>query len=200
MKRIGIYGGTFAPVHMGHIRAAEAFLEFWQPELLYVIPTCLPPHKQAVKGDDPFHRLAMTREAFASVSDRIVVSDYEIRGGSCSYTALTMAHFSGADVKLCFLCGTDMFLTLDTWFRAEDIFTLAEIALIRRENADDEAILIKKAEYEQVYGAKIHLIDAPVYEISSTELRRKIADGEDTESLILPEIADYIRRNRLYTE
>ena len=57
MKKIGIYGGTFAPVHMGHIRAAEAFIACLQPDLLYVIPTCLPPHKQTVKGDDPFTAL-----------------------------------------------------------------------------------------------------------------------------------------------
>ena len=142
----------------------------------------------------------MTREAFSSVSDRITVSDYEIKGECRSYTALTLAHFAGADVRLCFLLGTDMFLSLDTWFRARDIFTLAEIALIRRDNTDEEAIFIKKAEYEQAYGARIHLIDAPVHEISSTDLRRRIAAGEDTEGLLPPKIVDYIRRNRLYTE
>ncbi len=200
MRRIGIYGGTFAPVHMGHIRAAEAFLAYWQPDLLYVIPTCLPPHKQAVKGDDPSHRLAMTRAAFLPVSDRIIVSDYEIKGEGHSYTALTLAHFAGADTQLCFLCGTDMFLTLDTWFRAKDIFTLSEIALVRRESAEGEALFAKKREYEEVYAARIHLIDAPVLEISSTELRKKIADGEDTGDLLSENTVAYIRNNRLYAE
>lgn len=200
MRRIAVYGGTFAPVHLGHICAAEALLAYWKPDLLYVIPTCLPPHKQTVKGDDPYHRLTMTRDAFSTVDARIVVSDYEIRCGGRSYTALTLAHFAGADTSLCFLCGSDMFLTLDSWFRAVDIFALAEIAVVRRERTEDESILAKKRMYEEIYGAKVHLIDAPVLELSSTELRRKIADGEDTGELLLPCTIDYIKKNRLYTE
>lgn len=199
MKKIGIYGGTFAPVHLGHIRAAEAFLSYWQPEIFYVIPTYLPPHKQATAGDDPFHRLVMAREAFAAVSSRIVVSDYEIQGECRSYTAMTLAHFSGEDRMLCFLCGTDMFLTLDHWFRAKDIFALSEIALIRRENSEERAIHEKKREYEERYAAKIHLIDAPVLALSSTELREKLATGEETDEFLLPCTATYIRKNGLYT-
>ena len=128
----GIYGGTFAPVHNGHVAAARAFYDALGLDELLVIPAFLPPHKETEKGDDPAARLAMTRLAFEGDPRRITVSGYEIEQQGTSYTYKTLEHFTAPDTRLTFLCGTDMFLTFDTWKHPEIIFALARIAHVRR--------------------------------------------------------------------
>ncbi|MBQ7383817.1 MAG: nicotinate-nicotinamide nucleotide adenylyltransferase, partial [Clostridia bacterium] len=112
--RVGIYGGTFAPVHNGHVESAVAFMRQMKLDYLYVIPTCLPPHKEVDFADSPETRLRMCELAFSGI-DGIIVSDMEIRRGGKSYTYDTLKELSGEDKKLFLLCGTDMVLTFDTW-------------------------------------------------------------------------------------
>ena len=100
------------------------------------------------------------------------------------------------------LVGTDMFLTLPEWRRAEDIFRLADIVLMRRERLDETGRLIaeKKLGYERDFGARIHIIDEEPLEMSSTELREKLRRGEPVDKLIPDGVARYIREKKLYTE
>ena len=121
--RVGIYGGTFAPVHIGHVQAAKAFMEQMKLDYLFIIPTALPPHKQIDEGDDPIHRLRMCELAFEGV-EGVVISDVEIKRGGKSYTYDTLVELSRPDTRLFLLCGTDMVLTFDQWYRFEDIFKL----------------------------------------------------------------------------
>jgi nicotinate-nucleotide adenylyltransferase len=113
MKKLGIYGGTFNPIHNGHIKAAEAFYDTVGLDELLIMPTFVSPHKEMMKGDDPSYRLEMTSLAFDGNVRNITVSDYEISKGGKSYTYLTLEHFSSSDTELFFLMGTDMFLCLD---------------------------------------------------------------------------------------
>ncbi len=197
----GIYGGTFAPVHNGHVAAANAFYDTLSLDELLVIPTFLPPHKEAEAGDDPMARLAMTELAFAGNPRKITVSDHEIACGGRSYTYKTLTHFTAPDTRITFLCGTDMFLTFDSWKHPEIIFRSARIAHVRRESLDAEEerqIDAMTEHYREAYGADILHLDIPVHEISSTEIRALCREGKDISHLTPKPVCDYIAANRLY--
>ena len=203
MERIGIFGGTFAPPHMGHVRAAEAFLRAMNPEgcgeklRLIVMPTATPPHKLKAAGDTSEARLRMCRAAFGGLPDT-EVSDYEITKGGISYTVLTLEHFAAEDRELWLLCGSDMFLTLDRWFRAEDIFRLARIAGVSRGTEEFAVLDRKRAEYEEKTGRQVLLLEDEPFPLSSTEIRRRVTAGEDMDGLLPRGVEEIIRQERLY--
>ena len=201
MTELGIYGGTFAPVHNGHVSAANAFYDGLNLDELLVIPTFLPPHKVTEAGDDPAMRLAMTKLAFQDNPRRITVSDYEVHRGGTSYTYLTLAHFTAPDTRITFLCGTDMFLTIDSWKHPEILFALARIAHVKREDTDAEIeaqIAERTAYYRSRYGGEVLHLDIPVVAISSTDVRTLCRQGRDISHLVPASVCDYIAANRLY--
>ena len=197
--RVGIYGGTFAPVHNGHVAAAKAFMEQMKLDYLFIIPTCLPPHKQMDFSDDPIFRLRMCELAFEDI-DGVVISDTEIKRGGRSYTYDTLVELTRPNTRLFLMCGTDMVLTFDTWYRFEDIFKLCYPVYVRREN---DPILTKKivdkiTEYYNKYGVMFRRIVTEPIELSSTQIRRKVASGEDISRLVPKKVAEFISRNGLY--
>ena len=201
--KLGIYGGTFGPVHLGHIRAAHAFLSACALDRLYILPTAVSPHKQMSAEDTPEDRLQMLKIAFSVpeyADDRIVISDYEQKRGGKSYTILTLEHFSAESADITMLCGTDMFLTLEKWYRGDDILRMAKICcLCRTEDAAARAEIEQKAEeYRKSYGTVIFLPDFSPIPISSTEIRQRIACGESTDGLLAPAVRDHIDRHGLY--
>ena len=112
--RVGIYGGTFSPIHNGHIAAAKAFMEQMWLDILYVIPTGVTPHK-IMKGDaTAADRLEMCRLAFADM-DGVIVSDLEMKREGKSYTVDTLRELYDPEGRLFLLMGTDMLMTLDQW-------------------------------------------------------------------------------------
>lgn len=198
-KKIGIYGGTFNPPHIAHVRACEAFYNTVKPAEMLIIPDFLPPHKEvdcAISAED---RLQMTRIAFENFCGA-KVSDMEIRRGGRSYTAITLSELKSDDNELYFLCGTDMFLSLECWFRPDLIFSLATICYVRRENEtqNDEKLVEITEYYKKKYNAKIIPIVAEVTELSSTELRAKIKGGEDVTEFLPPDVNNYIQKRALY--
>lgn len=206
LRRIGIYGGTFAPVHNGHVYVARSLLEYLRLDKLLIVPDRKPPHKKIAASDDPQRRLEMLRLAFPEGDDpRITVSDYEIRADHPSYTALTLQHFAKPDTRLYFFCGTDMFETLDSWYHPEIIFRSAAIVHIRREPTAEEnrdAVTRRLAElaryYEEKYGAEIIQPDIRPYPLSSTEVRRAVSQGLEISHMVPAAVAAYIREHHLY--
>jgi len=201
--KIGIYGGTFAPVHIGHIRSAFAFLTACDLDRLFIIPNYIPPHKKICEGDDPQRRLAMLKLAFGPLpyyDDKIIISDFELRSAEPSYTYKTLEHFKWISDDLTLLCGTDNFLNLEKWKNFEKIFSLAKIAHVTRPGNDNisEATEMAKKRYSELYGA--HIIDVPMapIDISSTALREMIRDGFDTSRYIPYAVRDYIDKYDMY--
>ncbi len=198
--RIGIFGGTFSPVHNGHVAAARAFMEQMWLDLLYVIPAGIPPHKQ-LKGDaDPWQRVQMCELAFEGM-EGVLISDMEIRREGKSYTVDTLTALSNPENRLFLLMGTDMLLTLDTWKDPEKIFRLCYPVYMRREGNDpilDARIVAKIAEYQQKYGKVVRRIVGDPIVVSSTAVRRKIAAGEDVSALLPPAVAAYVKECGLY--
>ena len=197
--RVGIYGGTFAPIHNGHVESAKAFMKQMKLDYLYVIPTYLPPHKEIDFIDNPEHRLAMCDLACAGV-DGIIVSDMEIRRGGRSYTYDTLSELMGEDKKLFLLCGTDMVLSFDTWFRYEDILKMCYPVYVRRESDKiiENRIIEKITEYYNKYGVMFRRIVTDPIDLSSTAVRRAIREGRDISGMVSPLVARYIKENRLY--
>lgn len=199
ITRIGVYGGTFAPVHNGHVNAAKAFMDQMQLDYLFVIPAFIPPHKQVDKSDDPMHRLKMCELAFEGEMG-VIVSDMEIERGGISYTVDTLRELSRPNRRLFLLCGTDMALTLDEWKDPEEIFRLCYPTYVRRENDKllENRIIEKNALYYNRYGKVVRRIMTDAIELSSTEIRDRVRKGEDISALVPAKVVQYIRENKLY--
>lgn len=200
--KIGIFGGTFDPPHVGHINACKAFLEQVDLDVLYVMPVYIPPHKNMFSGTNVNSRLDMAKIAFSPLSSKVIVSDLEIKREGKSYTADTIRQIKN-DVKnaeIFFLCGTDMILTMDLWYKPEYIFANATIVYIRRE--DDESITHKIENkclyYKEKYGADIISIVTDAIQISSTEIRKTVSKSMGYSSFLTPELCKYITENKLY--
>jgi len=204
MFELAIYGGTFAPVHNGHIHAANAFFNAIDPDKLLLIPTLIPPHKQISFKDDPAHRLNMLRLAFEDhplYNQKIFISDYELNAPPPSYTVNTLRHFTEKDTRITFLVGTDMFLTLDKWYCPDEILKLCRIALMKREaeNADIDAAILKQTEFlKERFGADIITVNIPPIEVSSSEIRA----GDDCfkQKYLPSKVYAYIKEHSLYED
>lgn len=198
--KLGIYGGTFSPPHIGHVRAASAFADQLGLDKLMIIPANIPPHKSAEGILPARERLALSRLAFAGV-EKAEVSDIEIKRRGKSYTFDTLSSLKGRGDGLYLLCGTDMMLTFDEWYRFTDIFALATVALAHRyaPTPEESAKINEKiAEYRKKYGAKIVELDLTPTEISSTEIRKIIAAGGDASEYLPEKEYAYIKKKGLY--
>ena len=199
MKRIGIYGGTFNPPHIGHIQAAKYALEALNLDKLILIPDRIAPHKVIPSGSPtPQQRLEMLRIA-AVDTPCFEVSDLELKREGPSYSYLTILQLKERypDAQLVLLMGTDMFLSFHTWKNPEIILENASLGVFYRgEKGEAADIKARKAEME-AQGHTIYLVKNEVVNISSTQMRRLLAfrcAGE-----FLPEgVLDYIREKRLY--
>lgn len=197
--KLGIYGGTFAPIHNAHVNVARSFLSDLKLDKLIIIPAGIPPHKQVSHDDDPDKRLQMCKLAFEDDA-KIEVSDLELKREGKSYTVLTLRELSAEDREIYLLCGTDMILTFDRWYCFEEIFKLCTLVYVRRECDEKlgEEIVRKVDEYRSKYGAKIKELRIKPLPMSSTEVRTAVANGEDISDMVPQKVAEYIKDNKLY--
>ena len=203
--KIGIYGGTFNPPHLGHVTAARAVFELLKLDRLLLVPDRLPPHK-ALPENSPSaqDRLEMTRLAGeqTGLGDRVQVLDLELKREGKSYTADTLEEIRRmypAD-ELWLLMGTDMFLTLQAWHDPQRILSLAGIAAFGRTEEDTEELFSVQRDYlyRTFPGARIFTLTIPgVVDVSSTELRDELRTGKGGAALP-PAVYGYILRKGLY--
>lgn len=199
MERIGIYGGTYNPPHVGHACAAEYALKALGLDRLFMIPTNISPHKQIdADAPTPGQRLQMTVLATADIPG-ISVSDIELCREGPSYTYQTVEQLASLypDAELTLLMGTDMFLSFAQWREPERIMAKARLAVFYRgEKGEEEAIAQQKLQLEAM-GARVELVKNPVVDISSTQLRRMLKLGCASEFLH-PRVLEYIQTSGLY--
>ena len=199
MKRIGIYGGTFNPPHVGHVRAAYYAISALSLDKLLVIPSCIAPHKQMPEDSpSPQQRMEMLQLCFPD-ADAVQLSNIELQRGGSSYTYETVQQLKKdyPDAELVLFMGTDMFLSFDTWRNPEIILENASLGVFYRGQRDEIAAVARQKEIWEQKGAKVYLLENPVTEISSTDLRRMLV-FDCAEEFLDPKVLQYIKKNGLY--
>ncbi|MCD8026303.1 MAG: nicotinate-nucleotide adenylyltransferase [Clostridiales bacterium] len=199
MKKIGVLGGTFNPIHNGHIMLSQYCKEKAELDEIILIPSFTPPHKTSSCLADSEHRLNMCRLACEGL-EGYTVSDIEIKrkGKSYTYQTLELLKENRPDDRLYFIMGADMFLTLDKWRNPVSIFRSAVMTAIPR-NKSDYSDLFKY--YESVIkpmGAEALILPDPVMQVSSTFIRKNIHNFDILKTLIDKNVYEYIVKNKLY--
>lgn len=199
--KAGIYGGTFNPIHLGHIHILREFAERLGLDRVLLIPTGTPPHKAAPLLAGAEDRLAMCRLAVDTVSDvPIRVSRMEIDRGGKSYTALTLEALRGQypQDEFYFLMGEDMLLTLDKWYRPEVICALATLCASPRSHDGLAKLKAKQRELEEKFSARCRIENIPYFAASSTQIRELAARRESLSGLVPDAVEKYIYSHGLY--
>ena len=197
--RIGLFGGTFNPPHAGHIALAKSAVKELSLSKLLLMPAFIPPHKPLPPGSaDAEERFEMTALAAESIPGG-EASRLELQREERSYTVDTLRELREIypEDEIFLIVGGDMFLSLDHWFRAQEIFRLARIAAAAREEEELPLLEKQKGELERRFGARVTLLSHRVLRVSSSEIREAVARGG--ECPLLPEkIREYIRERKLY--
>lgn len=197
MDKLGIFGGTFNPIHNGHVSLAKHYIQALGLDELLVIPTKQPPHKSAPDLAPASVRLRLCRLAFAGVPEA-VVSDMEIVRSGKSYTVDTVAQLRAMypHAELYLLVGSDMFLTFSQWRQWQRILQEVTLCTAAREQAQMQQ-LADCARTLEPFG-KVQIFDFPVLELSSTQIRERIAQGLDCTGLLDSQVYVQIHQLGLY--
>lgn len=197
--KIGIFGGTFNPPHLGHVEAASQAVKALGLDKLLVIPDAQPPHKDMPDGSpDAEARLQMAKLAFAGVK-HCRVSDMEIKRGGRSYTVDTLRRIREkySQDKLYLLMGTDMLACFEEWREFLEIFTIATLAVFARRDEDRDEVEKAAQELREKYNAAVRVIEIRAVNVSSTFIRSELAQRRGYE--LLPEaVYGEIIRHRWY--
>lgn len=195
-------GGTFDPIHYGHLAAAEAArVEFGLSKVIF-IPAGSPPHKQSQKISDAEHRYSMTALATSSNSG-FEVSRLEVDKAGITYTFDTMEELRsiyGEAPEIYFITGADAVLELLTWYKIGELLTLCKFIAVTRPGFDIWKLEQKIAEISSKYDGEIICLEVPLLEISSTDIRERIKNGKPVKYLLPEEVEAYIHKNGLYKE
>jgi nicotinate-nucleotide adenylyltransferase len=196
--RIGIYGGSFNPVHNGHIHLARAAAEEFGLEKVYLVPSRISPHRSSAEYVSGGDRLEMLR--LACNGDAILeVSSYELDSDRVSYTIYTINYFRSIfpDAELFLLVGSDMLMCFEKWYRFDDILSEVTLCVVSR-NEGDLPQLEEKADKLREFG-NICISKAKPLEVSSTEIRKKIEKNENYACYLDENVVQYIRLKGLYS-
>jgi nicotinate-nucleotide adenylyltransferase len=198
--RIGIFGGSFNPVHIAHLIIAEHFVEAQGLERCYFVPAFLPPLKRAVEELAPAeHRLAMLERALAG-NPRFCIEPCELQRGGISYTVETVHEFRQRfpDAQLLLLVGMDQLLEFRAWHRWEEIVQMAQLCVALRPIPVDQRTVEQELAQLRAHGASVELLQTPLLEVSSSEIRRRLRQGRSVRYLVPESVREYIVAHSLY--
>ena len=200
MKKTVVFGGTFNPPHIGHLRLMEEVISAVRPDRLILMPAHLPPHKSSQNLTNDADRLEMCR-LLASCCTDAEVSDYEIKSGGKSYTVLTLEHLHKLypDDELYFAMGSDVLRSFLNWYGRDRILELTAIVCCCRDETDRKAIIPIKEHIEALGGLCI-LTECEPLSCSSTEIRDRVEYGKPITDLVPPAVAEYIEKRGLYRD
>lgn len=201
-RKTGIMGGTFDPIHIGHLLLAEcAWQEFSLDQVLFIPSghSYFKDHRE-MKVTSPEHRLAMTRLAVAD-NPHFAVSEMEILRAGNTYTCDTLEELKRLhpDTDYYFIVGADTIASMATWFHPEKVFASCTVlAALRPDETPDQEMQQHIAALQQQFGARIEILHAPCIPISSTTLRQACLAGESTRYRIPETVRSYIEEKGLY--
>ena len=198
--RIGILGGTFDPVHNGHVALGKAAIRQGSLRKLIVMPAKVQPFKLGREITEDVHRLEMCRRAFAG-DERMEVSDYEMIHTSISYTYDTLAYLKTIypDDELFFIMGTDSFLELESWYKGVDLLENFSFMVSVRPGYREEDLQRKIQEYRQHYQADVIEITEEMPDISSTTIKARLSRDCSVRDMIPAAVERYIYEHKLYS-
>ncbi len=198
MAKIGIFGGTFNPVHTGHMQMAHCIIKNTDVDKIVFVPNGNPPHKTNKIIADAHHRYNMLLLATEG-NKSFEVSDYEISKPGPCYTVDTIRHFKKQNPQhsFCFIIGADSLDYIDKWMDAQSLIAENEFVVINR-NFKQNYNLDKNIEYILSLGGKVKKADMTAVDVSSSQIRAMIQNGIDIESLVGQKVNEYILTNKLY--
>lgn len=200
MKKYAVFGGSFDPVHFGHLGLAEAAVREAQLDRLIFVPNRVSPFKEGKTRTSAEDRCRML-EAVMDRNEAFALSRDEVDRQEPSYTVNTLRRFrERLEGELSFVLGYDALLTLDTWFRGEEILREYDLITGRRPDTADSAAEAKIAFFRQRYGAKIRVLTVAPMDFSSTEIRDRAAKGHSLAGLVAPKVEEYIIKHGLYRD
>ncbi len=197
MSDMAIFGGSFNPVHMGHINIAKAVMSEFKLSRLIFLPNANPPHKDAEGIIPAFHRYNMVKLAIDGMAG-FELSDYEMHMDKPSYTIDTMRYMRAIySAEPYFIIGADSLYTLDRWKNFDELIKECRFIVADRDCSEGSDIK-KAADRINDMGGSVNLMSMQRYNISSTEIRQGIAENKDMSAYLPTEVWEYIRKNNLY--
>lgn len=199
MKKKGIFGGTFDPIHNGHLHIAYEALYKLNLDKVIFIPSGNPPHKTDKVITDATIRYKLVKDVIQN-EKKFEVSDYELKNESLSYTYKTLKHFNEKheDTEWYFITGADCLMQLDSWKNINEVLSLCNFVVFRRSGYSMEDMLKQKERIEKKFNKKIIFLDIPVIDISSTTIRNKIKNGENISYLVPEKARCMVNKMNLY--
>lgn len=196
-QRIALYGGTFDPIHLGHLEIALRVLELFEIEKVLFVPAQLAPHKIGRPVTEPIHRYAML--ALATQNDpRLLISTFELDAPNRRYTVDTVEHFQqalGDSTELFFIMGADSWSEITTWREWERLLTMVNHIVVTRPGYE-------VAPAPPGLGERVFFTDAVMKDVSATNVRRLAGAGrfEDLAKLVPEPVVEYIKKYEIYRE
>jgi nicotinate-nucleotide adenylyltransferase len=202
MRKVGILGGSFDPIHNGHLHVAQQVREKLCLDEVILVPTGSPPHKAGERLADARHRYAMALIASHNLRD-LTVSDIEVRRRGVSYTIDTVRRLkeNAGDTQFYLILGSDAVIELHTWHKAEELIKEVQPVVVARPGCSvDEAItgLEGKLSGSAIDKLLQGVLEIDPVKISSTEIRKRLAAGQHVKGMVRHEVEEYIRQHGLY--
>ncbi len=189
---IGIIGGTFDPIHYGHLITVRKVLEIRNLKKVVFIPCYISPHKTGLNHTSSVHRIEMVKAAIKDF-DYFGFSDYELQKGGVSYTIETIRYLKNIYQNIELIIGYDNYACFDSWHKPEEILSTAKVIVMKR-------ITEKKYVIKHNFEKDVIFIDTPNIEISATEIRNRIKKGLPIDFLVPDDVKEYISENKLYRD
>jgi nicotinate-nucleotide adenylyltransferase len=192
MSKVGIFGGTYDPIHLGHLITAQSVREIRNLDKIIFIPAFISPHKSDVKTSSAEDRLNMIKLAIDGIPF-FDYSDIEIKKGGVSYTIDTLKELKKIYDEMEFIIGYDNIFTFHTWKEPDEIMKLAKIIVLKRKSSHPP-------QFEDKYYKQAVFVQTRGIEISATDLRERVRKGLPINFLVPPKVMEYIYQHKLYTE
>ncbi len=199
MKKVGIMGGTFNPIHNGHLFLAEHAYEQAGLDYILFMPTMNPPHKTDMSILSAEHRINMVREAIKN-NPHFIISDLELNRPGITYTSDTLIAIKedNPDTEYYFIVGGDSLMMMEHWMEPQTVFNLSTIIAGGREQCSQNQLEEQVKNLENIYNGKIILLDMPLMEISSEITRDRVANGKSIRYYVPDKVVSYIKEHDLY--
>jgi nicotinate-nucleotide adenylyltransferase len=192
MKTVGIYGGTFDPIHIGHLITAQSSCEIRKLDKIIFIPSFISPHKTDRISSSPRHRINMLKLAIKDIP-YFEYSDIEVKNKEISYTINSILTLKAAYKNIELIIGYDNLITFDTWKEPDKILELVKLVVLRRKVREENFQRNK-------YFDKAIFVDTPLIEIYGTEIRERVKNNQDINFLVPQKVMAYIYKQNLYKE